>query len=149
MATSDGGGFGHLLMHAAQTWRTEATEALRSHALTVPQFLVMMELYRRARHEEPLLSQADVAARLGMDANTTSQIVRGLERRMLLVRAAHPTDARVRSLTLTDLGLATARDASAVARAYNDRYFAVLSAGQLETLDTILTTLSTQSEKRS
>lgn len=149
VATSDGGGFGYLLLHAAQTWRTEATDALRPHGLTVPQFLVLMELYRRARHDAAPLSQVDVATRLGMDANTASQVVRGLEARGLLERRAHPNDARARSLTLTDLGLSTSAAASADARAHNDRFFGVLSAEQLASLGTILTTLSTKSEGRS
>ena len=149
MAASTGGGFGYSLMHAAQTWRTEAAEVLRPHGLTVPQFLVLMELYRRARHEGESLTQAEVAARLGIDANTTSQIVRGLERRAILGRRQHPSDARARALELTPGGLELARVASADARAHNDRYFGVLSAGQLATLDRLLTTLSTQSEGRS
>ena len=149
MAASTGGGFGYALMHAAQTWRTEAAEVLRPHGLTVPQFLVVMELYRRARHDWSPLTQAEVSARLGMDPNTTSQVVRCLERRQLLLRSRHPDDARARALTLTPIGMERAREASAVARAHNDTYFGVLDASQLVALDQILTTLSTESEKRS
>jgi DNA-binding MarR family transcriptional regulator len=149
MAASTGGGFGYSLMHAAQTWRTEATEALKPHGLTVPQFLVVMALYRQARHGWPAITQADVGLRLGMDANTTSQIVRGLERRGVLARERHPDDARALALTLTAAGLERTRLASADARTHNDRYFSVLSADQLAALDQALETLSTESEKRS
>jgi DNA-binding MarR family transcriptional regulator len=149
MAESGGGGFGYALMHAAQTWRTEATAILRPHGLTVPQFLVVMALYRQSRHEWAALTQSEVGTRLGMDANTTSQIVRGLETRGVLARARHPEDARARSLTLTAAGHEIARVASADARALNDRYFSALDPDQLATLGQLLETLSTESEKRS
>lgn len=144
-----GGGFGYALMHTAQTWRAEASEVLRPHGLTVPQFLVLMQLYRRARHDSPAISQAELGAELAMDANTTSQIVRGLEARELLTRGIHPTDARARALTLTPVGLETSREASADARAHNDRYFGVLTTEQLDSLSHLLTILSTESENRS
>jgi DNA-binding MarR family transcriptional regulator len=146
---STGGGFGYSLMHAAQTWRTEATAVLQPFELTVPQFLVVMALYRQARHDWPPLKQADVAVRLGMDANTTSQVVRGLERRGILARSLNPDDGRARALTLTASGLERAAAASAAVRAMNDRYFAVIPAGQRSLLGDILETLSTESEKRS
>ena len=149
MTESTGGGFGYTLLHAAQTWRTEATAVLKPHGLTVPQFLVVMALFRQARHEWAPLTQSEAADRLGMDANTTSQIVRGLERRGILQRTAHPNDARARAIALTDAGLDTAREASAAARRFNDIYFAVISADQLAALGQTLETLSTESEKRS
>jgi DNA-binding MarR family transcriptional regulator len=148
MAQSTGGGFGYTLMHAAQTWRTEATAVLKPHGLTVPQFLVVMALYRQARHDWAPLTQTEIAARLGMDANTTSQIVRGLERRGILQRSRHPADARAMALALTAAGQDTARNASADARQLNDTYFSVISAEQLAALGRTLETLSTESENR-
>ena len=149
MAQSTGGGFGYALLHAAQLWRTEAALVLKPFELTVPQFLVVMALYRQARHEWSPLTQSEVAARLGMDANTASQIVRALERRGLLDRRRHPDDARARELVLTAVGLERARAASAAARAMNDLFFGAVSNDDQAALDHILETLSTESEKRS
>lgn len=148
-APSTGGGFGYSLMHAAQTWRSEATAVLGPWKLTVPQFLVVMALFRQARHDLPPLKQTAIAARLGMDANTTSQVVRGLEVRGILARSANPDDARARALTLTTSGLELATAASAAVRAMNDRYFSVIPADQRTLLGDILETLSTESERRS
>jgi DNA-binding MarR family transcriptional regulator len=148
MAESTGGGFGYALLHAAQTWRTEATAVLRPHGLTVPQFLVVMALYRQARHDWPPLTQTEVGTRLGMDANTTSQVVRGLERRDILRRDRHPGDARALALTLSTAGLETARSASADARRLNDVYFSAVTTEQLAELGRTLDILSTESEKR-
>jgi MarR family transcriptional regulator, organic hydroperoxide resistance regulator len=149
MAAITGGGYGFTLLKAAQVWRTEATEVLRAHELTVPQFLVVMALYRQARHGWDALTQSEVATRLGMDANTTSQIVRALERRGLLTRTAHPDDARARALALTPDGIERGRDASASARALNDLFFSAVAPEQLTTLGDILDTLTTASEARS
>jgi DNA-binding MarR family transcriptional regulator len=149
MAHSSGGGFGHTLLHAAQVWRTEAGAALAPHELTVPQFLVLMALYRQHRHDWPPLTQVEVSIRLGMDANTTSQIARALERRGLLIRAPHPGDARARTLALTDPGIERARQASATARTLNDTFFSAITVEQQELLGTLLETLTKASEQRS
>jgi len=132
----------------AQLWRTEAAAILKPFELTVPQYLVVMALYRQTRHDWPPLTQTEVASRLGMDANTTSQIVRALERRGLIDRQPHPDDARARALALTPTGVDRARDSSAKAREMNDLFFGVVSDEDQSALDRILTTLSTESENR-
>src|ERR1700712_719876 len=134
MAESTGGGFGYALMHAAQTWRTEATAVLKPHGLTVPQFLVVMALYRQARHDWAPLTQVELGVGQGIDANTTSQIVRGLERRGIVTRTKHPGDARARAIALTPEGIERAIAASAAARAFNDLYFGSITPDQLAAL---------------
>ena len=148
MAATTGGGYGFTLLKAAQAWRTEASEVLRVHELTVPQFLVVMALFRQARHGWDPLTQSEVATRLGMDANTTSQIVRALERRGLVSRTPHPDDARARALALTPDGIERGRLASLDARALNDRFFSAVAPEQLTNLGDILETLTTASEAR-
>ncbi len=149
MAQSTGGGFGYTLLHTAQLWRTEAARALAAHELTVPQFLLLMQLYRRHRHGWLPLSQAEVSAQLGMDANTTSQVTRALERRGLVERARSADDARAWALTLTARGLQIARGSSDTARAVNDLFFGALSPAQREALGSLLESLTTASEQRS
>ncbi|HEX3679561.1 MAG TPA: MarR family transcriptional regulator [Galbitalea sp.] len=149
MARSGGGGFGYALLHAAQVWRTEAGAALAPHELTVPQFLLVMALYRQHRHAWLPLTQAEIAIRLGMDANTTSQVARGLETRGLILRSPHPDDARARALSLTPAGVDRAMAASAAARAFNDRFFSAITVAQQELLGAHLESLTEASEKRS
>ncbi len=148
MESSTGGGLGYTLMHAAQRWRIDATAVLKPHGVTVPQFLVLMELHRRARHNGAPLTQSEVAMRLGMDANTASQISRTLERNGLISRGKHPVDGRANTLELTTVGGRVARDSSADARAMNDRFFSVANPDDRAALERILTTVSTESEGR-
>jgi DNA-binding MarR family transcriptional regulator len=151
MATtpSTGGGLGYALMHAAQAWRAEAGLALKPHGLTVPQFLVIMSLYRQARHQWPPLTQAEVSTRLGMDANTTSQITRALATRGVVLRTQHPGDGRARELSLTSDGLELALDASIDVRAMNDRFFSAVTRDEQSALGAILHTITAESEQKS
>jgi DNA-binding MarR family transcriptional regulator len=84
-----------------------------------------------------------------MDANTTSQIVRALERRGLITRDRHSGDGRAMSLALTAAGDQRSKDASADVRAHNDVFFSGVAPDRQAELADILTSLITKSEQRS
>ena len=138
MTENKGGGLGFLLAQAAQRWRNEVANALRDLDVTPPQFFVLMTLLRERKRTSSPVTQRDVAERTGADANTTSQVVRTLESRALVVRATHPTDSRAVALTLSDDGLEVARQCSQRVRTVNERFFrqadATVLAKQLGTL---------------
>jgi len=138
MTENKGGGLGFLLTQAAQRWRNEVANALRDLDVTPPQFFVLMTLLRERKRASSPVTQRDVAERTGADANTTSQVVRTLEARSLVVRATHPTDSRAVALSLSDEGLEVARQCSARVRTVNERFFrqadATALAKQLGTL---------------
>jgi len=68
---------------------------LRDAEVTPPQFFVLVALLRTAPREGSGITQRHVATRTRMDANTMSQIVRGLQRRGLLTgRRIRTTAAR-------------------------------------------------------
>jgi DNA-binding MarR family transcriptional regulator len=133
-----GGGLGFLLVQAAQRWRNEVSAALRDLDVTPPHFFVLITLLRQRKRQNTPLTQRDVADRTGADANTTSQVVRALEDRALLVRVRHPTDSRAIALSLTDEGLALARQCSLRVRTVNQQFFRNVEgaslAAQLTTL---------------
>ncbi len=72
--------------------------------------------------EQP--TQRAVAEMTGIDVNTTSQIVRGIERRGLVARAPHERDSRALALTLTPEGMELARVCTTRAQALNREFFA-------------------------
>lgn len=133
----EGGGLGYLLVQAAHKWRNELAAALRDLDVTPPQLFVLMTLLRRAKRGEPL-TQRELAQRTSTDANTTSQVVRALEARGLVVRAPHPTDSRAVALSLSDEGHALARECSVRVRGVNAHVFRRVDgaalAGQLRAL---------------
>ena len=118
-----GGGLGFLLVQAAQKWRNELTDELRDLDVTPPQLFVLMTVLRHAHHGGAPVTQRDVADKTRSDANTTSQVVRTLEARSLVVRAPHPTDSRAVALSLSHAGLELARECSLRVRTVNERFF--------------------------
>jgi DNA-binding MarR family transcriptional regulator len=119
-----GGGLGYALMQAANAWRSELAGALSPVRITAPQFFIISALHHGQTHGAPKPTQRDLADRTGIDVNTTSQIVRGLERRGIITREPHPRDSRAVVLALTTTGLELAKHCTSEARALNRRYFA-------------------------
>jgi DNA-binding MarR family transcriptional regulator len=119
-----GGGLGFALVHAAQVWRGELTDVLAELAVTAPQFFVLAALLHLSSRTQDAPTQREIAERTGTDANTTSQIVRGLESRGLIRREAHARDSRAFALTLTSEGMDLARECTRRARALNETFFA-------------------------
>lgn len=117
------GGLGYALMRAANAWRAELATALSPMAVTPPQFFVLAALLHAHRHDRPAPTQKELSEQTGIDVNTTSQVIRGLERRGIVRRQPHPNDSRAVQAMLTEPGLELARLATREARALNRRYF--------------------------
>jgi DNA-binding MarR family transcriptional regulator len=117
---------GFLLWHATLRWQRLIAAALRPLELTHVQFVLLAVLwwFQTVRGERP--SQRGLAAQAGTDPMMTSQVVRALERRGLLVRARHPHDSRALELTLTEAGERLARRAIAVVEAADSEFFAAV-----------------------
>jgi DNA-binding MarR family transcriptional regulator len=129
-----GGGLGFALAHAAQVWRARLTDELSELGVTAPQFFVLAALLHiHGRGYEPP-TQREIGERTGTDANTTSQILRGIERRGLIRREAHARDSRAIALSLTPEGLELARECARRARALNDSFFADADPALYDTL---------------
>lgn len=126
-----GGGLGYALMQAANAWRAELAITLAPASVTPPQFFVLAALLHAHGREHPGPTQKQLAGRTGIDVNTISQVLRGLERRGLVRRTPHPSDSRAIALSLTDAGLELARACTREARALNRRYFASIDGEPL------------------
>jgi DNA-binding MarR family transcriptional regulator len=131
-----GGGLGYGLTRAAHAWRAGLAERLADVAVTPPQFFVLAALLHAHRRGRPAPTQRAVAEQTGIDQNTTSQIVRGIERRGLIRREPSERDSRARALSLTPEGLDLVRECARRARALNREFFAGVEdpAGLHETL---------------
>jgi DNA-binding MarR family transcriptional regulator len=127
-----GGGLGFALAHAAQVWRARLTEELADLGVTAPQFFVLAALLHLHGREAP--TQREIGERTGTDANTTSQILRGIERRGLIRRDPHTRDSRAFALTLTPEGLELARECARRGRALNELFFAGVDPALYDTL---------------
>jgi MarR family transcriptional regulator, organic hydroperoxide resistance regulator len=129
-----GGGLGFALAQAAQVWRARLTEELADLGVTAPQFFVLAALLHIHGRGLEAPTQREIGERTGTDANTTSQILRGIERRGLIRRDPHTRDSRAFALTLTPDGLELARECARRARALNDLFFAGVDPALYDTL---------------
>jgi len=93
---------GFLLWHVSTSWRTSIETVLKSLDLTHPQFVILASLGWLTRHGERV-TQASIGKLAGLDPNTTSQIIRGLEKKKLIKRETS-TDARAKNPLLTTKG---------------------------------------------
>jgi len=132
-------------MQAANAWRAELAAALAPCSLTPAQFFVLSALLHTTRRRRRAPTQRQLSDRTGIDVNTTSQILRGLERRALVHRETQPGDTRAVAITLTTPGLQLARAAAREARALNRRYFADVEA---DPLLAVLSQLAADSQRR-
>jgi DNA-binding MarR family transcriptional regulator len=117
---------GFLLWHATLRWQRSIAAALKPLDLTHVQFVLLAVLwwYVTVRKERP--SQRQLAEQAGTDPMMTSQVVRALERKGLLIRAPDPDDSRARRLNLTPSGRRLARRAIEVVEAVDDEFFAAV-----------------------
>src|SRR5437870_2199551 len=85
-----------------QICTTAGAEAVSKAALTPQEFAVMA--YVNSTDGEPDLDQSALAARLGVDRNSTSLLVGSLESKGLLERRVNGADRRARLVRLTPRG---------------------------------------------
>lgn len=126
---------GFLLWRATLRWQRSIATALRPLELTHVQFVLLASVWwlsDQADTPHLLPSQRQVANHAAVDVMMASQVLRALEARGLVTRAADPADARVKRLTVTDPGRRMATQAIAVVEAADAEFFTrVRDPGQL------------------
>src|SRR5262245_55390835 len=94
---------GFLLWRVSTKWRSSIENILKPIDLTHPQF-VILETVGWLTKTGGQASQAEIGRQAGLDPNTTSQILRGLEAKNLIARKRSP-DERSKFPTLTIIGI--------------------------------------------
>lgn len=117
---------GLLLWRVTHSWQAAQRAALAPLGLTHVQFVLLAALTWRGHTEPAGCTQQQLAGFAHTDPMMTSQVLRVLESRGLVTRAAHPTDGRARLLAVTDPGRETANRAVVVVEDCDRRFFADL-----------------------
>ena len=107
-----------------QICNTVGAEAVAEADLMPLEFAVMA--YVNATDGEPDVDQVGLAERIGVDRNTTSLLVRGLEAKGLLEQRVSATDRRARLIRLTPRGEKLFRKLHPKALAAQEQILAVL-----------------------
>ncbi|MBL7488535.1 MarR family transcriptional regulator [Frankia sp. AgB1.9] len=126
---------GFLLWHVTLRWQREIAAALAPLDLTHVQFVLLATTWWMNSHGgEP--NQLSVAVQAGTDVKMTSQVLRKLEAKALLVREVDPTDTRARKLRVTERGADLAQRAIAAVEQVDAEFFRTVPdpAGLLTTL---------------
>lgn len=118
---------GFVLWQVAMVWQRAVRTALVDVELTHAQFVLLASAGwladREARHDGAPVTQALVAAHARTDAVMTSEVLRTLERKQLVRRLPHPTDARAKCIALTPAGRRVMRRAIQLVEAVDDEFF--------------------------
>jgi len=93
---------GFLLWHVSTAWRGSIEVMLKSIGLTHPQFVILATLGWLTRKGDRV-TQALIGKMAGLDPNTVSQIIRGLEQKELIMREKS-SDGRAKNPILTMKG---------------------------------------------
>jgi DNA-binding MarR family transcriptional regulator len=115
---------GLLLWQATNRWQAAQRAALKPFGLTHVQFVLLASLVWLGT--DGPVTQRRLADHARTDRMMTSQVVRALERRDLLVRTAHSSDGRAWSLSATDTGAALVNRAVVVVEACDEAFFGSL-----------------------
>jgi len=115
---------GFLLWKVSNAWQRRQRAALQALELTHSQFVLLATATWFGASET--LTQARLAELAGVDAMTTSQVVRALEAAALLERREHPRDPRAKSISVTARGRALAKQAIVVVEETDAAFFAPL-----------------------
>jgi len=116
---------GLLLWRVTLAWQRAMRAALTPHDLTHVQFVLLASTWWLGDHDGPP-SQQRLSDHAGTDPMMTSQVVRKLADRGLLVRRQHPVDGRARLLEVTVEGRRVLAGALSDVEATDAAYFGTL-----------------------
>lgn len=121
---------GFLLWHISTAWRSAIESVLKSRGLTHPQFVVMATTGWLTKEGERV-TQAAIGKMAGLDPNTTSQIIKGLELKGLITRE-QSSDTRAKNPLLTAKGNAILAKALPAVETADAQFFHCLTRQEME-----------------
>ena len=125
------------LRSAYLTLHRRSDAAFAEYGITADQFVLLATLARGQA-----MTQRELAARMPSDPSTVRAMLVLLEKQRLVSRAAHPTDARARTVTLTKAGVRKFQQAFEAGQEVRDQMAESLSASETRTLLTLLRRMS-------
>jgi DNA-binding MarR family transcriptional regulator len=113
---------GFLLWHVTLRWQREIAAALAPLGLTHVQFVLLAATWWLNAHDEAP-NQLSVARQACTEVRMTSEVLRKLEAKDLIVRTVDAADTRARRLRVTERGAELAERAIAVVEAVDAAFF--------------------------
>ena len=116
---------GFSLWQVSSMWQRQINAGLKQFDLTHAQFVLLASMTWLADGEKPL-TQVDLASHAKMDVMMTSNVLRTLEEKGLILRKPHPTDTRAKALSITAQGRKLAVQAIGVVEKIDHEFFSGL-----------------------
>lgn len=121
---------GYLLWRVSTLWRSTIEGVLKPLNLTHPQFVVLATLGWLTK-DQNTVNQIDISRMAGLDPNTTSQIIRGLEVKKFIKRT-QTVDERSKNPIITPLGASVLAKALPAVEKADNNFFAKLKTSQID-----------------
>ena len=115
---------GALLDHVAVAWQARLRSSMAELGLTPAQYRLLVAVTWLSSRQADV-RQSEVAEQAGTDPVMTSEVLRTLEARGLVIRGQHSTDRRSRSITPSIAGAELADKAVRLADAAETAFFEV------------------------
>ena len=123
---------GFLLWHISTSWRSHIEAILKTMGLTHPQFVVLATTGWLTKGGE-LVTQIAIGKMAGLDPNTNSQIIIGLEKKGLIQRITS-SDGRAKNVSLTTKGSQILTQALPAVECADGKFFGNLAKNELSGL---------------
>lgn len=123
---------GFLLWNISTSWRRSIELVLKGLGLTHPQFVVLATVGWLTKNGD-LVSQAAIGKMAGLDPNTNSQVIKGLEHKELIQRA-RSSDGRAKNVSLTQVGSNILNRALPEVEKADSHFFKILNTKELNLL---------------
>ena len=123
---------GFKLWRTHNLWQRKLKEVLNPFKLTHVQYILLEGLSWLSKHEGTEITQSKLSETLGADAMMTSVVIRGLIKKDLVARVAHPTDTRANCVQLTALGDSLLQEAIRAVDIFEDAFFAEISTERFQ-----------------
>ncbi len=123
---------GFLLWHTSTSWRSRIETVLKTFGLTHPQFVILATSGWLTKNGE-LTTQAAIGKMAGLDPNTTSQIIKGLEQKELLKRDKS-SDRRAKNVSLTSQGTIILKSAMPAVEKADAQFFSPLIKEEIKSV---------------
>ena len=118
---------GFLFWQVSSMWQRQINAGLKEFGLTHAQFVLLASLTWLVDNTKPI-TQVDLAHHAKMDVMMTSNVLRTLEEKGLVLRNPHPTDTRAKSLAVTEQGIETSRQVVRVVECIDRTFFQSLGS---------------------
>ena len=135
--------FGHLLHGTARAWRQKLDARLKPMGLSQAKWRTLMHL----SVAEEALTQAEIAARLGVEEPTVVNLLHRLEKESWITRRSSPQDRRCKMVLLGRRAQRVITAISATAAKLRHELLADIPSGELETCMRVLRRIRERAEK--